>query len=201
MTAVPSAPASSPAARHARRADPPRARPRRPGRARRARPRAGPRRLDRRRPRGARRGQCQGQAAGLRWPRAFKTGEIDASPAISASGSRPRCASSALDRLGLEARAGNLVTGADQVEAEARRGAGPPAAPRRRCQRRRAAGSSTRPGGSAGGERRGWFSPWKGPYCHWRWAAKMWYMPPSSIRPPRARVSHALGPVASFYRP
>ena len=56
----------------------------------------------------------------------------------------------------------------------------------------RAAASSTRPGGSAATRRAAaakvWFCRWKEPYCHWRWAAKMWYMPPSSIGP-RRRVS------------
>ena len=33
--------------------------------------------------------------------------------------------------------------------------------------------------------RKAWFSRKGGPYCHWRSAARMWYMSPSSIGPRR----------------
>ena len=53
--------------------------------------------------------------------RAFKTGEIDVAADL---GERIETAlrQNALDRLGLEARAGNLATGSDRIETEARRG-------------------------------------------------------------------------------
>ena len=54
--------------------------------------------------------------------RAFKTGEIDVAADL---GERIEIAlrQNALDRLGLEARAGHLATGSDRIETEARRGA------------------------------------------------------------------------------
>ena len=54
--------------------------------------------------------------------RAFKTGEIDVPDDL---GARIEAAleRNTLDRLGLEARAGNLATGSDRIETEARRGA------------------------------------------------------------------------------
>jgi predicted RNA-binding protein YlxR (DUF448 family) len=54
--------------------------------------------------------------------RAFKTGEIEVAADL---GDRIESAlrQNALDRLGLEARAGNLATGSDRIEIEARRGA------------------------------------------------------------------------------
>ena len=54
--------------------------------------------------------------------RAFKTGEIEVAADL---GERIETAlrQNALDRLGLEARAGNLATGSDRIETEARRGA------------------------------------------------------------------------------
>jgi predicted RNA-binding protein YlxR (DUF448 family) len=54
--------------------------------------------------------------------RAFKTGEIKVAKDL---GERIEAAlrQNALDRLGLEARAGNLATGSDRIETEARRGA------------------------------------------------------------------------------
>ena len=54
--------------------------------------------------------------------RAFKTGEIAVPDDL---GERIEAAlrQNALDRLGLEARAGNLATGSDRIETEARRGA------------------------------------------------------------------------------
>jgi predicted RNA-binding protein YlxR (DUF448 family) len=54
--------------------------------------------------------------------RAFKTGDIAVAPDL---GDRIEAAlrQNALDRLGLEARAGNLATGSDRIETEARRGA------------------------------------------------------------------------------
>ena len=123
--------------------------------------------------------------------RAFKTGDLSV-PADLGGRIEAALRQSTLDRLGLEAKAGNLATGADRIDAAARRAA------RSRCcstpptPAPRAAASSTRPGGSAGTMReaagKGWFSPKAGPYCHWRWAAKMWYMSPSSIGP-RRRVS------------
>ena len=53
--------------------------------------------------------------------RAFKTGEIDVAADL---GERIEIAlrQNALDRLGLEARAGNLATGSDRIATEARRG-------------------------------------------------------------------------------
>jgi len=54
--------------------------------------------------------------------RAFKTGDITVAEDL---GARIEAAlrQTALDRLGLEARAGNLATGSDRIETEARRGA------------------------------------------------------------------------------
>ena len=54
--------------------------------------------------------------------RAFKTGDI-AVPADLGDRIEAALAPEALDRLGLEARAGHLVTGSDRIETEARRGA------------------------------------------------------------------------------
>ena len=82
-----------------------------------------------------RQGQAQGRAA-----RAFKTQDVRRSRPTSANGSRRRCASAALDRLGMEARAGTLITGSDRIEPAARAGQGPPAVPRRRCRAPTAAG-------------------------------------------------------------
>ncbi len=54
--------------------------------------------------------------------RAFKTGELDIPDDL---GARTEAAlrQATLDRLGLEARSGNLATGSDRIENEARRGA------------------------------------------------------------------------------
>jgi len=54
--------------------------------------------------------------------RAFKTGEIEV-PADLGARIEAALERNALDRLGLEARAGNLATGSDRIETEARRGA------------------------------------------------------------------------------
>ena len=120
----------------ARRADPAGARSGRRGRARRPRPGAGPRRVDRRRPRRARRRERQGQAEGRAGPR-VQDERRRRSPPISASGSRRALRQAALDRLGMEARAGN----ADQRRRPDRdrrpRRQGPLADPRRRCRRGR----------------------------------------------------------------
>ena len=53
-----------------------------------------------------------------------------------------------LDRLGMEARSGNLINGSDRVENAARSGQGPPADPRRR--RRRGRPQEARPGMARG---------------------------------------------------
>ena len=53
--------------------------------------------------------------------RAFKTGEL-AVPADLGARIEAALERNAMDRLGLEARAGNLVTGAERIETEARRG-------------------------------------------------------------------------------
>ena len=110
-----------PATWHARRADPARARPRRAGRAR--RPRQGARAAapgsasaapssTRRTPRASSRPRSQ---------RAFKTNAI-AVPADLGERIEAALRQAALDRLGLEARAGNLITGADRIENAARAG-------------------------------------------------------------------------------
>ena len=95
----------------------------------------------------------------------------------------------ALDRLGLEARAGNLVTGADKIETAARA--------RRRSHLllhaadagedgRRKLDQAWRVGSDEEGSgRQGLVFPLEGPYCRWRWAARMWYMSPSSTGPRR----------------
>ena len=65
----------------------------------------------------------------------------------------------ALDRLGLEARAGNLINGADRIETAARAGKVAPADPRRRRRRGRPPQRSTRPGGSAAARPQGLIFP------------------------------------------
>ena len=143
LTRVPSGPACSPAARRAGRADPA-CLGRRTARSRRTcapvRPAAArgsastaPSSM-RPTPRASSRARCQ---------RAFKTGDV-AFPPISASGSRRRCARPRSTGSGMEARAGNLITGAERIEAAARSGKVAPAAPRRRCRRGRA--PQARPG-------------------------------------------------------
>ncbi len=75
--------------------------------------------------------------------RAFKTGDLDV-PADLGERIEATLRAQALDRLGLEARGGTLVTGAERVEAAARAGQGSPAHPRRR--RRRGRPQEARPG-------------------------------------------------------
>jgi predicted RNA-binding protein YlxR (DUF448 family) len=53
--------------------------------------------------------------------RAFKTGEVSA-PADLGARTEAALRQAALDRLGLEARAGTLITGSDKIETAARRG-------------------------------------------------------------------------------
>ena len=88
-------------------------------------------------------GAGQGQAASGALARAFKTGDLAIPDDL---GERIEAAlrQAALDRLGLEARAGNLLTGTDRIEAAARRGEVASAAPRRR--RRRGRQPQARPG-------------------------------------------------------
>ena len=76
--------------------------------------------MDRGRPRRARRRQCQGKLkAALQ--RAFKTNEVTV-PADLGERTEAALRQHALDRLGMEARAGNLINGSDKVEAAARAG-------------------------------------------------------------------------------
>ena len=103
------------------RTDPARARPRRPGRARRPRPGAGPRRLDRRRPRRRSTRPMPRASSRARSPAPSRPA-TSTFPPTSASGSKPRCARQALDRLGLEARGGTLINGSEKVETAARQG-------------------------------------------------------------------------------
>ena len=129
----------------------------------------------------ARGGAGQGQAEGRAGPR-VQDRRRSPSPPISASGSRRRLRQAVLDRLGLEARVGNL---ADRLRADRGRGApgrGPPAAPRRR--RRRGRQPQARPGLAgrrrAGGKRRARLG-FPGGQDHiviGARAAKMWYMSP-----------------------
>ena len=131
--------------------------------------------------------QAKGKLKGA-LARAFKTNAAGGADDL---GARIEAAleKAALDRLGLEARAGNLVARLreDRGGGAARRGL--PAAPRRRRERRRAAQARS---GLAGRLGRGGLGPagsgfpgGAGPYCHWRSAAKMWYMSPLSIVPLR----------------
>ena len=162
-----------------RRADPARARPRRRGRARRPRPGAGPRRLDRRSTAPTldaanAKGKLQGRAGPRLQDRRRSTIPADLGERIEAA-----LRQAALDRLGLEARAGNLITGADRIETAARAGkvrllihaadAGEDG--------RRKLDQAWRVGGG-GRAARGWFFPRDAPSCRWRWAAKMWYISP-----------------------
>ena len=93
---------------------------RRRGRAGRPRPRPRPRRMDRRRPRRARRSQCQGQAEGGAATRVQD--QRHRVPADLGERIEHALRKTALDRLGMEARAGNLINGADRIEAAARAG-------------------------------------------------------------------------------
>ena len=84
----------------------------------------------------ARRGQRQGQAQGrARSARSRPT--TSAFPPTLASGPRQALRQAALDRLGMEARAGNLINGSDRIETAARAGKVHAADPRRRRQRGR----------------------------------------------------------------
>ena len=132
--------------------------------------------------------QAQGQAA-RRAGAGVQDQHAVACPTISARGSRRRCEKAMLDRLGLEARAGNLATGSERIETAARSGKVHALDPRRRCRR---GGQSQARSGLAGRLGRGGIGPpgsgfprGKQPYCRWRWAARMWYMSPSRIGPPR----------------
>ena len=160
------------------RADPARAWPGRRGRARRPRPGAGPRRLDRRRPRRARRRQRQGQAQGrARSARSRPT--TSTSPPISASGPKQALRQTALDRLGMEARAGNLDQRLRPRRDRGPRRQGPPAASTPPMPARTAT-ASARPG-LAGRRRRaaGADIPRGAHYLvDGTWGAKMWYMSP-----------------------
>jgi hypothetical protein len=70
----------------------------------------------------------------------------------------------ALDRLGLEARAGTLVTGGEKMPART-----VAASSIRRCASARTKGKP---------RCKGWFFQRTGPYCHWPWGGRMWYMSP-----------------------
>ena len=83
--------------------------------------------------------------------RAFKTADVRV-PADLGERTQAALRQAALDRLGMEARAGNLINGAERVEAAARSGKVHLLAPRRRCRRRRAA--QARPGLARGRRRR-----------------------------------------------
>ena len=84
---------------------------------------------------------------------------------------------SALDRLGLEARSGTLLTGTDRIENAARKGEVElllHAADAGEDGNRKL----DRPGGSADERGKGWLFQRKDPYCHWRWGGRMWYISP-----------------------
>ena len=82
--------------------------------------------------------------------RAFKTNEL-AVPADLGERIEAALRQTALDRLGMEARAGNLINGADKVETAARARQGPSAAP---CRRRERGGAPQARPGLAGRRRR-----------------------------------------------
>ena len=112
--------------------------------------------------------------------RAFKQQAVDV-PADLGARTDAALRQAVLDRLGMEARAGNLVTGGERIEAAARAGkvsllihaadAGDDGS--RRLDQ--AFGSAAQPTAVS---RRGCISPRGALSCRWRWAAKMWYISP-----------------------
>ena len=121
--------------------------------------------------------------------RAFKTGDI-AVPADLGARIEAALRQAVLDRLGLEAQAGEprhrLATGSRPRRGAARSRLLLHAADAS-ADGRRKLDQAWRVGRGHGGQRprKAWFSRTGEPYCHWRLAAKMWYMSPSSIGPRR----------------
>jgi predicted RNA-binding protein YlxR (DUF448 family) len=115
--------------------------------------------------------------------RAFKRNDLNV-PADLGERIEKALRQATLDRLGMEARSGNLVNGSDRVETAARSGK-VHCSFMRRTPARTAAGSSIRPGASAAIRRilrtptaKVFNFPRNAPSCPWRLAAKMWYISP-----------------------
>ena len=124
--------------------------------------------------------QAKGKLKGA-LARAFKTSDL-AIPADLGERIEAALRQAALDRLGLEARGGTLLTGSRTDRASGARGQGPLADPRLRRGRGRQ--RQARPG-VAGRRLAGarllagvGISRCPAPSCRWRSGAKMWYMSP-----------------------
>ena len=131
--------------------------------------------------------------------RAFKTSDVTI-PADLGERIEAALRQAALDRLGLEARGGTLINGADTRRECGARRQGPPADPRRRCRRGRP--PAARPG-LAGRRRRsaqrGWFFPRRAPSCRWRLGRENVVHIALTDRAAAPRVCARPRPVASFH--